>query len=78
MPSPRLYVGIADIQQIMGCGRWSAMAVMNMFKAQGKAHRIGRADRVDARIFADWLAEQDGSDAKSKRADIIEALKGAS
>ncbi len=78
MPAPRLYVGVSDMRQIMGCGAWTARAVMTMFKGQGKTCRMGKADRVDARIFADWLAGQDGSDAKVKRADIIAALKGAS
>ena len=78
MPAPKLFLSTSDISMVTGFGLRESQYMMKMFTMKGKTVAIGRGGKiraVDINILARYLSEQDGTDPKQRKKEIVEILR---
>lgn len=80
MPAPKLFLTSGDIAIVTGFCLREAQYMMRMFTQRGKTVAIGRGGRiraVDVNVLARYLSDQDHTDPKERKREIVEILRAA-
>ena len=80
MPARKLFLTTSDISKVTGFKMRESQYMMKMFTMKGKTVAVGRGGKiraVDVNVLARYLSEQDGTDPKERKREIVEILTEA-